>query len=114
MGFSEQVGLLQDHAKRVFGKPGLVRWKPAVGAAANIDGIFRDAHTGVELEAGEANVSTVAPILAIKRADIAADPVLRADQVEVPVGGVLYLVVDAQPDGEGMVDLHLHKVVVVP
>lgn len=94
------------HAQRAalaaFGEPARLAID---GQAVEITAIFVAAHEMVEIVA-DAPVSTTRPVLSVLRADLPVDPV-EGDEAEVR--GRRYRIVDARPDGLGMVKLILQE-----
>lgn len=111
MGFRELVGLTQDACERTFGEA--ITWRTSAGvdvtttpAGELLLGVFRDQFTPVEVGM-EVEISTVAPQLDVKLADLPEAPQRHG---VVIVRGATYRIVEEQPDGEGMTKLLLHKV----
>lgn len=60
-------------------------------------GVWDEAHALVTL-GGEGSVSTTAPVLGVRMADLAVEP-LQGD--EITIGGRVWEIVDPRPDGQG-------------
>lgn len=103
--------MAQDAASRVFGvvpggDPLTVTWHPGDGGpdyALEHAGIFRAEYVGVDIER-EVEVSSTSPTVDIHEADVAGG-VQTSD--ELTAIGTRYRILDAQPDGEGMLKLFL-------
>lgn len=85
---------------------GTVTYTPGVGAPKDVSGIFDAAY--VNVEAGEAGVSSSSPAVFLRLADLPSDPRVDA-AVRVTVAGVIYRKREAQPDGQGGILLLLHR-----
>lgn len=83
----------------------LVQYIPKVGSPYAITAVFDKAHVSVDPDTG-ASISSTNPILGVQRSQLAADP-RKGDRVNV--GGVLYTVMDHQPDGVAGALLELHE-----
>ena len=89
-------------AMATWGQP--ATYTPAsTGTPVGITAVFDSAFVAVET-GGEVPVSTVAPVLLVRLADLPADPE-QGDAVTV--GGGDYEVADVQPDSSGTVRLRL-------
>lgn len=88
------------------GAPRLVNYRPAGAAAFDVRAIFRAAHVQVDGPDGTA-MSSVQPRLGLILAELATAP---REGDEVVVRDVLYRVQDAQPDGEGGVELVIQRI----
>jgi len=84
------------------GDPLVVSFEPADGSPATlIRGVFRDAHT--EIEVGhEVAISAIAPRLGVMISDLPYFPPLEGDRVFVARLNLRWRIVDHQPDGEGL------------
>lgn len=89
-----------------FGLSEPATFTPDGGVPVAIRVIFNEAAEQVTLEDG-IPTSTQRPIASVHLADLAAPP---AQGDGLVVRGVAYKVVDIPPDGEGDVDLVLHRV----
>lgn len=102
--WSEIRSLTAESIRDTFGAT--VTYTPQGGVAASITAIFRAAHQLVEVQGGEP-ITTVAPILKVVLADLAATP--RQNDT-VAVSGATYKVGDVRPDGNGIALLVLRRV----
>lgn len=84
---------------------GPVTYTPGAGAAVDVRGIFDALY--VNVEAGEAGVSSCGPAVFLRLVDLPSDP--RTDPAaRVTVAGVAYRPHTIEPDGQGGVRLLLH------
>lgn len=84
----------------------LVTYTPKTGAAYPIKAVFDKAHISVDPGTG-APISSTNPILGVQLSQLAAEP-RKGDRVNV--NGVVYTVVEFQPDGVAGALLELHEV----
>lgn len=103
MGFSALLASTDAAAVLILGD--VVRYTTGAGEAADVRGIFDSAY--VQVEAGQAGVSSSGPAVFLLLSDLPSDP--SDDSPTVEVGSVEYEVREAQPDGQGGVLLLLHK-----
>jgi len=89
------------------GDPIVVSFEPADGSSATlIRGVFRDAHT--EIEVGqEVLISAVSPRIGVKISDLPYFPPLENDRILIARLNLRWRIVDHQPDGEGLVTFEL-------
>jgi hypothetical protein len=106
VGFAELLAAVDVTALDILG--GGVTYTPTGGPAADVEGIFDAAY--VRVEAGEAGMSSVGPALFCRSEDLPSDPDTDLTAT-VTVGGVVYRVREAQPDGLGGLRLYLHRAV---
>lgn len=88
---------------RVFKEPVVIR--PGLEGHQELDGIFRAQHADVDL--GNGSISTVAPELDLRLADVRDPPLHEGDRVIVR--GLLYRLEAPRPDGEGGVSFNLKR-----
>ena len=84
-----------------------VQYVPATGDPFDIRGVFDDAHEPLTTD-GEVNVNTTITVLSIRSGDVPAGVAVEEDRVVVR--DTTFLIVDAQPDGQGTLDLVLNEV----
>lgn len=116
MSFEDSISGLQTACIDAFGATGPILFHPRGIGSFEIEGIFREAGTGVDINLA-AEVRSDAPELHIKTAAVlsitgeteihAGDDDDAADQVTVR--GVLYTVAELDTDGEGMTVLFLKE-----
>lgn len=102
--FGDMTKALSAIVLTTFGEPVVFHLE---GQAASIDstGVFTAMHQAVDPGTGVA-VSSVQPLLEVVAANLPRAP---SEGDAVTVQGVLYLIVDVQPDGHGFLKLLLHK-----
>lgn len=84
---------------------GPVTYTPGSGAPAVVQGVFDSAY--VKVDAGQAGVMSTSPAVFLTLADLPSNP--SDDTVAtVTVGGTVYEIWEARPDGMGTVLLLLH------
>lgn len=107
MSWEELTAGVQRACVSTFGATAAPFYRPhGAGPGYTLPGIFRD--EAVEVDAGDGvSISSVAPVLHVRRADMQADPM---EDDEVDVRGRTYQVKNRQPDGEGMLLLMLLEV----
>ncbi len=112
--------LVLKPAIAVFGEPSAapgtpaIAYQPADGSPVfYVDGVFDDAHVTESFEEG-APVSTTHPVLGVRLAQFPADhqPFADGDDGDQvgPIRGVIYRVIDVNPDGHGWAKLVLQRV----
>jgi hypothetical protein len=89
------------------GLGGPVSYTPDGGDAVTVNGIFDEAYQ--RLDVGGPGISSVGPAVFLRLEDLPSDP--RVDRAAaLVIEGVTYVFHEVQPDGQGGVLLHLHKV----
>lgn len=83
---------------------GVVGYTPGRGLSVSVQGIFDSAYVDVNL--GQAGVSSTGPAVFLRLADLPSDP--SDDDPRITISGVEYEVREAKPDGIGGVVLLLH------
>lgn len=96
------AALAQRAALSAFGEPAVVEID---GQPVSVVGLFHAAHAALEI-VQDAPVSTVRPVLTVREADVPQRP---AEGDRVMAAGRVYRIVDAQPDGLGMITLVLQE-----
>jgi len=84
-----------------------VTYQPADGPAVTVTGIFQVQYVLAQGDA-EAGVETLAPTLFVQVADLPADPMV--DDPTLTIGGIVYRVIERQPDDAGAIKLVLGQV----
>jgi hypothetical protein len=107
VGWESDIAALNETVRDAFGGEVPVTITQS-GVPANATGIFDRAHREVDPESG-ASIHVTRPTLGLLLSDLPFVPQLE-DQVQVDGQPHPFRVVDVQPDGQGMVVLHLHDV----
>lgn len=102
--FGEMTKALSAIVLTTFGEP-VVFHLEGRGASIDSTGVFTAMHQAVDPGTGVA-VSSVQPLLEVVAANLPRAP---SEGDAVTVQGVLYLIVDVQPDGHGFLKLMLHR-----
>jgi len=82
-----------------------VQYMPKGASSYPLSAVFDKAHVSVDPGTG-VPISSTNPVLGVRLSDMQAEP-KKGDRVQV--SGVIYSVVDSQPDGVAGVMLELHK-----
>lgn len=91
----------------VFGEDVQPTYMPAAGGSFPIDGVFDRPFKGLVIEAdGEPGFATRKPVIGVRLAQFAADPV-KGDKILIPSVPETYVVSDVRPDGKGWALLEL-------
>ncbi len=106
MGINWDAHLLQP-LQNVFGEP--VNFRPTVGAAYDIIGIFDRAYTqDVETLDEGSTINTTKPVLGVRDAVFVSPPV-KGDRLYIPRVNTVFVVSDVQPDSHGGSKLILNR-----
>lgn len=84
-----------------------VIYQPAIGAPVSITGMFDDPYVSAQGDA-HAGVEAVGPSVSLRLEDLPVDP--EQDEPTLIIGGIVYRIVERQPDGVGGVVLKLRLV----
>lgn len=105
MSFADLLQSVDGTTREVLGED--VVYTPGVGAAATVRGVFDAAY--IQVEAGNAGVSSSSPAVFLRLSDLPSDP---SDDTacRVTVAATVYKVREAEPDGQGGVLLFLQQV----
>lgn len=101
MGWAEKLAALQGIAVRTF--PEAVTYEPVGGSPVAIQGIYREAYTGVDLGL-QAQILSEQPTLDVQLSDLGGS--FDADDRFV-IRGLRRILAEHQEDGEGMVKFFL-------
>jgi hypothetical protein len=105
MSFSDLLAMGDVPVREILG--GTVTYTPMVGSPVDVSAIFTAPH--VQVDVGQAGVSSVGPTVFLKLADLPSDPETDTGAT-ITAGAVSYTIHEVQPDGLGGLFLLLHRV----
>ena len=105
MSFSDALASADRSIRQALGETEPVTYSPSDGDPVEVDGIFDAAY--VNVEAGQAGVSSSGPVVWLGLDDLPSDPSTDYDAT-VTVAGTEYKIREAMPDGKGSVRIFLH------